>query len=75
MHAIRFWLHAIRFPQFTDFCGFVYVSSINLFLEQLNLGDCTIRGNLEAFSCKKLGTYSIASFVEHELYVLDKLVY
>jgi hypothetical protein len=71
--AVGVLLIAINSFRFTDFCGFVNISSINLFLEQLNLGDCTIRGNLEAFSCNKLGTCSIASFVE--LHAFDKLVY
>ncbi|OEL24568.1 hypothetical protein BAE44_0014410, partial [Dichanthelium oligosanthes] len=38
------------------FLEYTPLDSLNLFLDQLNLGDCTIRGNLEAFSCKKLGT-------------------
>ncbi|TVU30169.1 hypothetical protein EJB05_21778 [Eragrostis curvula] len=56
----------MKFLEYTPF------DSINLFLEQLNLGDCTIRGNLEAFSCKHTGTDRRLSIsLEHE--ILDYL--
>lgn len=56
----------MKFLEYTPF------DSINLFLEQLNLGDCTIRGNLEAFSCKHTATDRRLSIsLEHE--ILDYL--
>ncbi|KAJ8466526.1 hypothetical protein OPV22_029078 [Ensete ventricosum] len=46
--------------------------SINLFLDHLNLGESTIKGNLEAFSCKQTGTDRKLSFsLEQE--ILDYL--
>jgi len=45
---------------------------VNVFLDQLNLGDCTIRGSLEAFSCKHAGNDRRLSIsLEHE--ILDYL--
>ncbi|KAM0909679.1 hypothetical protein ACQ4PT_014662 [Festuca glaucescens] len=42
--------------------------SVNVFFDQLNLGDCTIRGNLEAFSCKHAGNDRRLSIsLEHDL--------
>jgi hypothetical protein len=60
-------------PRFTNSALFCLPSSsINLFLDQLNLGDCTIRGNLEAFSCKHTATDRRLSIsLEHE--ILDYL--
>ncbi|AQK72323.1 transcription regulator [Zea mays] len=56
----------MKFLEYTPF------DSINLFLEQLDLGDCTIRGNLEAFSCKHTATDRRLSIsLEHE--ILDYL--
>ncbi|KAF8693673.1 hypothetical protein HU200_039085 [Digitaria exilis] len=56
----------MKFLEYTPF------DSINLFLDQLNLGDCTIRGNLEAFSCKHTSTDRRLSIsLEHE--ILDYL--
>ncbi|KQK02613.1 repressor of RNA polymerase III transcription MAF1 homolog isoform X1 [Brachypodium distachyon] len=46
--------------------------SLNVFLDELNLGDCTIRGTLEAFSCKHAGNDRRLSIsLEHE--ILDYL--
>ncbi|KAM0821723.1 hypothetical protein ACQ4PT_004308 [Festuca glaucescens] len=46
--------------------------SVNVFFDQLNLGDCTIRGNLEAFSCKHAGNDRRLSIsLEHD--ILDYL--
>ncbi|XP_021301483.1 repressor of RNA polymerase III transcription MAF1 homolog isoform X1 [Sorghum bicolor] len=51
----------MKFLEYTPF------DSINLFLEQLNLGDCTMRVNLEAFSCKHTATDRRLSIsLEHE---------
>ncbi|KAG2652058.1 hypothetical protein PVAP13_1NG330600 [Panicum virgatum] len=56
----------MKFLEYTPF------DSINMFLDQLNLGDCTIRGNLEAFSCKHTATDRRLSIsLEHE--ILDYL--
>lgn len=56
----------MKFLEYTPF------DSLNLFLEQLNLGDCTIRGSLEAFSCKHTATDRRLSIsLEHE--ILDYL--
>ncbi|KAG0521327.1 hypothetical protein BDA96_08G150800 [Sorghum bicolor] len=53
----------MKFLEYTPF------DSINLFLEQLNLGDCTMRVNLEAFSCKHTATDRRLSIsLEHEVY-------
>ncbi|KAK6921649.1 Repressor of RNA polymerase III transcription Maf1 [Dillenia turbinata] len=41
---------------------------INDFLNQVNLGECTIKGCLEAYSCKHTGTDKRLSFsLEHEI--------
>ncbi|KQK20417.1 repressor of RNA polymerase III transcription MAF1 homolog [Brachypodium distachyon] len=46
--------------------------SLNVFLDELNLGDCIIRGSLEAFSCKHAGNDRRLSIsLEHE--ILDYL--
>ncbi|KAF0890951.1 hypothetical protein E2562_005073 [Oryza meyeriana var. granulata] len=52
----------MKFLEYTPF------DSINLFLDNLDLGDCTIRGNLEAFSCKHTGNDRRLSIsLEHEI--------
>ncbi|KAG1371417.1 putative repressor of RNA polymerase III transcription MAF1 [Cocos nucifera] len=49
-----------------------FIQNINLFLDQLNLGESTIKGNLEAFSCKHTGTdRKLSLSLEHE--ILDYL--
>ncbi|OQU79386.1 repressor of RNA polymerase III transcription MAF1 homolog isoform X2 [Sorghum bicolor] len=54
----------MKFLEYTPF------DSINLFLEQLNLGDCTMRVNLEAFSCKHTATDRRLSIsLEHEAHL------
>lgn len=48
------------------------LDSINLFLSHLNLGESTIKGNLEAFSCKHTGSdRKLSISLEHE--ILDYL--
>lgn len=48
------------------------LDSINLFLDNLNLGETTIKGSVEAFSCKHTGTdRKISMSLEHE--ILDQL--
>ncbi|XP_043701077.1 repressor of RNA polymerase III transcription MAF1 homolog [Telopea speciosissima] len=48
------------------------LDSINDFLNHVNLGECTVRGNLEAYSCKHTGTDRKLSFsLENE--ILDSL--
>jgi len=57
----------MKFLEYTPF------DSINLFLDQLNLGDCTIRGNLEAFSCKNTATDRRLSIsLEHEVHAVSR---
>ncbi|WOL01868.1 repressor of RNA polymerase III transcription MAF1 [Canna indica] len=54
------------------FLEFSPLDSINVFLNHLNLGESTIKGNLEAFSCKQTGSDRKLSFsLEHE--ILDYL--
>ncbi|CAL9111439.1 unnamed protein product, partial [Musa textilis] len=54
------------------FLEYTPLDSINLFLNHLNLGESTIKGNLEAFSCKQTGTDRKLSFsLEQE--ILDYL--
>ncbi|THU43753.1 hypothetical protein C4D60_Mb02t00060 [Musa balbisiana] len=54
------------------FLEYTPLDSINLFLDHLNLGESTIIGNLEAFSCKQTGTDRKLSFsLEQE--ILDYL--
>ncbi|XP_072985574.1 uncharacterized protein [Typha latifolia] len=54
------------------FLEYTPLDSINLFLNHLNLGECTVRGNLEAFSCKHTGTdRKLSLSLEHE--ILDYL--
>ncbi|KAJ3676632.1 hypothetical protein LUZ60_004044 [Juncus effusus] len=54
------------------FLEYTPLDSINLFLDNLNLGDCTINGSLEAFSCKHTGTdRKLSISLEHE--ILDYL--
>lgn len=54
------------------FLEFTPLNSINLFLNDLNLGESTIKGSLEAFSCKHTGTDKKLSLsLEHE--ILDYL--
>ncbi|KAG8066575.1 hypothetical protein GUJ93_ZPchr0004g39023 [Zizania palustris] len=56
----------MKFLEYTPF------DSLNMFLDKLNLGDCTIRGNLEAFSCKHTGIDRRLSIsLEHD--ILDYL--
>ncbi|KAG0473592.1 hypothetical protein HPP92_014929 [Vanilla planifolia] len=54
------------------FLEFSALDSINLFLDDLNLGESTIKGNLEAFSCKHAGMdRKLSLSLEHE--ILDYL--
>nr|XP_010938092.1 repressor of RNA polymerase III transcription maf1 isoform X3 [Elaeis guineensis] len=54
------------------FLEYTPLDSINLFLDHLNLGESTIKGNLEAFSCKHTGTdRKLSLSLEHE--ILDYL--
>nr|XP_009391651.1 PREDICTED: repressor of RNA polymerase III transcription MAF1 homolog isoform X2 [Musa acuminata subsp. malaccensis]XP_009391652.1 PREDICTED: repressor of RNA polymerase III transcription MAF1 homolog isoform X2 [Musa acuminata subsp. malaccensis]XP_018678526.1 PREDICTED: repressor of RNA polymerase III transcription MAF1 homolog isoform X2 [Musa acuminata subsp. malaccensis] len=54
------------------FLEYTPLDSINLFLNHLSLGESTINGNLEAFSCKQTGTDRKLSFsLEQE--ILDYL--
>ncbi|OAY65344.1 Repressor of RNA polymerase III transcription MAF [Ananas comosus] len=54
------------------FLEYTPLDSINQFLNHLNLGECTIKGNLEAFSCKHTGTdRKLSISLEHE--ILDYL--
>ncbi|KAG6485117.1 hypothetical protein ZIOFF_053646 [Zingiber officinale] len=54
------------------FLEYTPLDSINLFLNHLNLGESTIKGHLEAFSCKQTGTDRKLSFsLEQE--ILDYL--
>lgn len=54
------------------FLEYTPLDSINLFLSHLNLGRSTIKGNLEAFSCKQTGTdRKLSHSLEHE--ILDYL--
>ncbi|XP_008793384.2 repressor of RNA polymerase III transcription MAF1 homolog [Phoenix dactylifera] len=54
------------------FLEYTPLDSINLFLNHLNLGESTIKGNLEAFSCKHTGTdRKLSLSLEHE--ILDYL--
>ncbi|KAL5208560.1 hypothetical protein ABZP36_032995 [Zizania latifolia] len=52
----------MKFLEYTPF------GSINLFFDNLNLGHCTIRGSLEAFSCKQTGNdRRLSMSLEHEM--------
>lgn len=54
------------------FLEYTSLDSINLFLSHLNLGESTIKGNLEAFSCKHTGSdRKLSISLEHE--ILDYL--
>lgn len=54
------------------FLEFTPLDSINLFLNDLNLGESTIKGSLEAFSCKHTGMdRKLSLSLEHE--ILDYL--
>ncbi|KAG0475269.1 hypothetical protein HPP92_014955 [Vanilla planifolia] len=54
------------------FLEFSALDSINLFLDDLNLGESTIKGSLEAFSCKHAGMdRKLSLSLEHE--ILDYL--
>ncbi|XP_078154513.1 transcription regulator [Carex rostrata] len=54
------------------FLEYTPLDSTNLFLDHLNLGDCTIKGSLDAFSCKQSGTdRKLSMSLEHE--ILDYL--
>ncbi|XP_074576817.1 uncharacterized protein LOC141833301 isoform X2 [Curcuma longa] len=61
----------VRFRKM-KFLEYTPLDSINLFLNHLNLGESTIKGHLEAFSCKQTGTDRKLSFsLEQE--ILDYL--
>ncbi|WOK93715.1 hypothetical protein Cni_G02415 [Canna indica] len=61
----------MKFLEYTPFDS-LFLSSINLFLNHLNLGESTIKGSLETFSCKQTGTDRKLSFsLEQE--ILDYL--
>ncbi|XP_008782741.2 repressor of RNA polymerase III transcription MAF1 homolog isoform X1 [Phoenix dactylifera] len=50
------------------FLEYTPLDSINLFLNHLNLGESTIKGNLEAFSCKHTGSdRKLSLSLEHEI--------
>ncbi|KAJ6803163.1 repressor of RNA polymerase III transcription MAF1-like protein [Iris pallida] len=54
------------------FLEYTSLDSINIFLSHLNLGESTIKGNLEAFSCKHTGSdRKLSISLEHE--ILDYL--
>ncbi|RWR90681.1 Maf1 regulator [Cinnamomum micranthum f. kanehirae] len=54
------------------FLEYTPLDSINYFLSHINLGECTLKGNLEAYSCKHAGSDKKMSFsLEHE--ILDYL--
>ncbi|KAF8399037.1 hypothetical protein HHK36_014903 [Tetracentron sinense] len=50
------------------FLEYTPLDSINDFLSHVNLGECTIKGNLEAYSCKHTGTdRKLSLSLEHEI--------
>nr|DAD48352.1 TPA_asm: hypothetical protein HUJ06_018288 [Nelumbo nucifera] len=54
------------------FLEYALLDSINDFLSHINLGECTIKGKLEAYSCKQIGVdRKLSLSLEHE--ILDYL--
>lgn len=50
------------------FLEYTPLDRINLFVSHLNLGETTIKGNVEAFSCKHTGTdRKLSMSLEHEI--------
>ncbi|KAI0519376.1 hypothetical protein KFK09_006822 [Dendrobium nobile] len=63
---LNLWIADMKFLEFTT------LDSINLFLNDLNLGESTIKGSLEAYSCKPTSVdRRISDNLEHE--ILDYL--